>query len=53
MKEVIVEGLEIEDFIVLERILKTYKASIEGDICFQDIINLHTKVEQIVKCLQD
>lgn len=53
MEELIVEGLEVEDFVVLERILKTYKVSIGDDISFQDIINLHAKVKQIVNCLQE
>lgn len=53
MEELIVEGLEKEDFIVLEKILKTYKVSLSDDVFFQDVINLHNKVEQIVKCLQE
>ena len=53
MEELIVEGLEKEDFIVLEKILKTYKVSLSDDISFQDIINLHSKVKQIVKCLEE
>lgn len=53
MKEVVVEGLEEADFIVLEKILKTYKVSLSDDISFEDIRNLHTKVEQIVNYLKD
>lgn len=53
MKELIVEGLEAEDFIVLEYILKTHKVSIEDSVSFQDVTNLYTKVQQIVKCLKD
>lgn len=53
MKELIIEGLEPEDFIVLKHILKTYKVSIDDSVSFQDVTNLYTKVEQIVKCLQD
>lgn len=53
MEELIVEGLEKEDFIVLEKILKTHKVSLSDDVSFQDVINLYNKVEQIVKCLQE
>lgn len=53
MEELIVEGLEAEDFIVLERILKTYKISIGDSVSFQDVTNLYTKVQQIVNCLKD
>lgn len=53
MEEVVVEGLAVEDFIVLERIIKSYKVSLNDDITFQDIINLHTKLKQIVDYLQE
>lgn len=53
MEELIVEGLEKEDFIVLGKILKTYKVSISDDVSFQDVINLSNKIDQIIKCLED
>jgi hypothetical protein len=53
MKEVVVEGLEEKDFVILERILKTYKVSLSDDISFEEIRNLHSKVEQIVSYLED
>jgi hypothetical protein len=53
MEELIVEGLEAGDFIVLERIIKSYKVSLDDEISFQDIKNLHAKVKQIVDYLQE
>jgi hypothetical protein len=53
MNEVIVEGLEPNDFVVLEKILKTYKVSLESDVSFDDILNLHNKVRQVIDYLEE
>lgn len=53
MEELIVEGLTTENFIVLEKILKSYKVSLADDISFDDILDLYNKVKQIVDCLDE
>jgi hypothetical protein len=53
MNEVIVEGLEPNDFIILEKILKSYKVSIDSEVAFADIIDLHNKVKQVIDYLEE
>ena len=53
MNEVIVEGLETNDFVILEKILRTYKVSLESDISFENILNLHNKVRQVIDYLEE
>lgn len=53
MNEVIVEGLEPNDFVILEKILRTYKVSLESDISFENILNLHNKVRQVIDYLEE
>jgi hypothetical protein len=48
MNEIIVEGLQESDFLLLEEILKTYSVSINSSISFEDITNIHNKIKQIV-----
>jgi hypothetical protein len=38
---------------VLEKILKTYKVSLESDVSFDDILNLHNKVRQVIDYLEE
>ncbi len=53
MNEVIVEGLEPKDFIILEKILRTYKISIDSDISFDSLLDLHNKVQQVIDYLEE
>jgi hypothetical protein len=53
MNEVIVEGLEPKDFIILEKILKSYKVSIDSEVTFADINDLHSKVKQVIDYLEE
>lgn len=52
MEEIIVEGLQESDFILLENILRTYKLSLGSEISFQEITDLYIKINQIVKHLE-
>ena len=51
--EIIVEGLSPNDFKVLEKILKTYKVSLDSEIKFHDIVNVYNKVKQITDYLEE
>jgi hypothetical protein len=53
MEELLVEGLTPEDFKILRDILKTYKVSLSDSISFDDIINLYSKINEIVDCLEE
>lgn len=53
MNEVIVEGLEPKDFVTLEKILKSYKVSIDGDVSYDDIIDIYNKVKQVIDYLEE
>jgi uncharacterized FlgJ-related protein len=53
MEELIVEGLTTENFLVLEKLIKTYKVSLNDDISFEDIQDLYNKVKQIVDCIAE
>lgn len=53
MEEVIVEGLNPKDFIVLEQILRTYKVSLDSNILYADIVELHNKIKQIIDYLEE
>lgn len=53
MDEVIVEGLSQENFVVLEKILKSYKVSIDSDISFDDVVDVYNKVKEIVDYLEE
>lgn len=52
MEELIVEGLTPEDFKLLKEILSEYKVSINSTTSFVDVLNLYTKVSEIVSCLE-
>jgi hypothetical protein len=51
MNEIIIEGLNEEDFYKLKIILENYKVSLSDSVTFEDIVNLHAKVKQVVDCL--
>lgn len=51
MEELIVEGLDEPDFILLESILKKHKVSIEEGN-YEEILALHNKITQIVSYLK-
>ena len=53
MDELIVEGITPSDFLLIKKILETYSITIESEISFKDIKDLHDKVIDIVKCLED
>lgn len=53
MDELIIEGLDASDFIVLEKVLKTFKVSIEDEIPYHAIEALYGKVKQIVDYLDE
>ncbi len=53
MNELIVEGLEPSDFVVLEKIIRNFKVSIEDDVSFDEIANIHNKVKQVLAYLQE
>ena len=52
MNELVVEGLEVEDFTVLKKILETYSVTLNGPVTFRDVENLHIKIKQIVDYLE-
>jgi|TARA_R110000803_G_scaffold134757_1_gene201792 hypothetical protein len=51
MNELIVEGLTPGDFLLLQQIITTYNISISSDIDWAQLVELSTKVDQIVKAL--
>ena len=51
MEELVVEGLTPEDFIFLEKILKSYPITLESEINHGTLTNLHNKVKQITNYL--
>ena len=53
MEELLVEGLTPEDFKLLRDIIKTYKASMCDSIPFIEIVNLYSKINEIVDCLEE
>jgi hypothetical protein len=53
MEELIVEGLTPQDFNLLREILRTHRVSIDSAISFNDIINLYSKITEIVNCLRE
>ena len=53
MEEVIVEGLEPGDIVVLERIIKNFKVSIDDNISFEEVQQVYNKVKQILDYLQE
>ena len=53
MNELIVEGIEIEDFLLIKKILETYKVSINSEISFKEVQNLYNKIIDIVTYLED
>ena len=52
MEELIVDGITPEDFDTLKLILETYPVSINGDITYEKVFTLHSKVSQIVEALR-
>jgi len=53
MDEVIVEGLEPKDIVILEKIIRNFKVSIDDDISFAELQQIHNKVKQILDYLQE
>ena len=53
MNEIIVEGLDQEDFILLKKIVESYKTSINDEVTFKDLINIHDKLSQVLAYLND
>ena len=53
MNEIIVEGLNEEDFILLNKIVETYKTSINDEISFDDLLNIRNKLSQVLSYLND
>lgn len=53
MNELIVEGLETKDFVLLEKILKSYKVSIDSEVTINEIVEIHNKVKQVLDYLQE
>jgi hypothetical protein len=53
MEELIVEGITPDDLVLLKKILETYTLSISNEISFEDIRNIHGKITDIVRCLED
>ncbi len=53
MDELIIEGLDTNDFIVLEKVLKRFKVSIDDDIPYFIVESLYKKVKQIVDYLDE
>lgn len=48
IREVVIEGLTEEDFYLLQKILATHKVSIEDEISYHDIVDLHDKICDIL-----
>jgi hypothetical protein len=53
MDEVIVEGLEESDFLILEKILKTYKVSLADEVSFSEVHSIYNKVKQVIDYLEE
>ncbi len=53
MEEVIVEGLEPSDIVILEKIIKNFKVSIDDNISFEEVRQIHNKVKQILDYLEE
>ena len=53
MDEVIVEGLEENDFLILEKILKTYKVSLADEVSYSEFLNVYNKVKQVIDYLEE
>ena len=53
MEELIVEGLSTEDFILLEKLIRTYPTTLDSDISYQNITSLYSKIKQITDYLEE
>jgi pantothenate kinase len=53
MQEIIVEGLDEQDFVLLKKIVETYKVSLNEEISFSEIEHIHNKLSQVLDYLQD
>ena len=53
MDEVIVEGLVEGDFLILEKILKTYKVSLADEVSFGEVLSIYNKVKQVLDYLEE
>ena len=53
MNEIIVEGLDEGDFVLLKKIVESYKSSINDDMSFDDLVSIHDKLSQILTYLND
>lgn len=53
MNEVIVEGLNEEDFVLLKKIVESYKSSINDEISFGDLLTIYNKLSQVLSYLND
>lgn len=51
MEEIIVDALTPEDFVLLEKILKRFTISIDSDISYQEVVDLHSKVTDIINII--
>lgn len=52
-QDLIVEGLEPEDFIVLEHALKVCRLSIDDNITMEQLIDVYNKIKKIVDYIND
>lgn len=53
MDELIIEGITPEDMLLLKRIIETYTVSVKGEVSFDDVSNIYSKISDIVSCLED
>lgn len=53
MNEIIVEGLDEGDFVLLKKIVESYKSSINDEVTFKDLLHIHDKLSQILTYLND
>jgi len=53
MKEIVVEGLDEYDFILLKKIIETYPITVSGDVTYNEVEDIYTKVTHILNYLDN
>jgi hypothetical protein len=53
MEELIIESITPEDFLLIKKILETYKVGIMSDVSFNELHSIYEKITDIVACFED
>jgi hypothetical protein len=53
MREIIIEGLDVEDFLCLQKIIEKFNISLNDDISFEEVSKLHNKIQQVISHISE